>query len=272
MCGTEIETTEHLLLHCPYVKEVLNSSPNPISLNIDCSSTFLEKCKDWINNPRKKISLELMFTKMWFIWKEICNKIFENKSTSSNTLAIEIQGYIYFWSKRSSAQDKPKKQRKQTLTPVWKAPLKDTLKINVDDAWISHSLPSSYAIILRDDGGNSGGGKAGQSEALDPQEAEALGELQTAIWAQEKVLENFNIEGDYEILFNYVQGKKSDISWRSKAYLNEADILVDFCNNFLGFYFVLRLRNMVADTLAKYVRALNSTVLCENIPPSCIQH
>ncbi|XP_026445573.1 uncharacterized protein LOC113346223 [Papaver somniferum] len=175
MCGTEIETTENLLLHCPYAKEIWNSSPNPITLNINISSTFLELCKDWIKNPRKQISLELILTKMWFIWKEKYNRVFENKATTVKNLAMEIQGHVAFWAQRSNLQNKAIYLKKNTLKPLWQAPSKYTLKINVYAAWISDSLPFSYALILRDDTGISGGGKAGQSTTTDLQEAEALG-------------------------------------------------------------------------------------------------
>ncbi|XP_026458944.1 uncharacterized protein LOC113359545 [Papaver somniferum] len=207
---------------------------------------------------------------MWFIWKERCNRVFENKSTTVKNLAMEIQGHVAFWAQRSNLQNKAKKLKKKTLKPLWQAPSKDTLKINVDAAWISDSLPSSYALILRDDTGISGGGKARQSATADPQESEALGVMQAAIWAYEKGLEKFNIEGDCKSIFKYLQGKAADISWCSRDYLDEANRLAHLCNNFLGFYFVPRLGNGVADTLAKFVRPLNTTVTWETTPPTCI--
>ncbi|XP_026458664.1 uncharacterized protein LOC113359206 [Papaver somniferum] len=221
MCGTATETTEHLLLHCPYATEVCKLAPNPISLNIDSSSTLLTLCKDWINNPRREISLEIMLTKMWFIWKERCNKVFEKKSTSAKS-SRNSRTYFFLVKQKDFA---------------------------------------GYAIILRDNAGNLGGGKAGQSTSSNPQEVEAIGVLQAATWAQENGLENFSIEGDCESLFKYMYGKNSDISWRSKAYLDEVKRLAQLCNNFLGFYFVPRQGNRAANILAKFVRPLNSSIL-----------
>ncbi|XP_026410577.1 uncharacterized protein LOC113305791 [Papaver somniferum] len=213
MCGNANETTEHLLFHCPCATEVWNLALNPISLNIDTSSTFLYLYQNWIRKPRSEISLELMLTKMWFIWKERCNRAFENKSTSARSLSQAIQGHISFWSKKGSPQSTKINHCKNNSVKTWQAPLGNKIKINFDAARISNNLPSSYVIILRDNAGDTGGGKAGQSTSQDPQEAEAIGVYRAENWAQETGLENFSIEGDCESLFNYMKGKNSDISW-----------------------------------------------------------
>ncbi|XP_026383644.1 uncharacterized protein LOC113279154 [Papaver somniferum] len=272
MCGVEIETTEHLLFHCPYAKEVWNSSPYPISLTLDTSSKILDLCKDWLNNPRKEISIELILTKMWFTWKERCNRVFEDKAKTAISMAIEIQRHIYFWSKRSCKPKKTKQVQKKKASPIWKSPQKDSLKINVDAAWISETLPSGYALVMRNGVGPFEGGRAGQSAGSDPQEAEAIRVLQATVWAKEKNIKNFSIEGDCERLFNYFHRNNSDISWRAKACLDELNMIENLCTNFWGFYFVPRLGNMAADTLAKFIRTTNSALDLEITPPLYIMH
>ncbi|XP_026395990.1 uncharacterized protein LOC113290620 [Papaver somniferum] len=206
---------------------------------------------------------------MWFIWKERCDRVFEEKFKSATNLALEIQRYVDFWSTKKRKSAKPSQAKRKNLIPVWKAPSKDNLKINVDATWISEALPYTYALILRNDTGDCQGGRAGHSTGSDPQEAEAIGVLQAEIWAKDNQIQRFSIEGDCESLFNYILGKKEDILWRAKAYINEAIRIASFCTNFLGFFYVPRLENQVADILTKFVRPLISTVEWELSSPAC---
>ncbi|XP_026457455.1 uncharacterized protein LOC113358140 [Papaver somniferum] len=192
MCKVELETTKHLLFHCPYAKEVWNLSPNPTSLSLNTSSTILDLCKNWINKPTSDISIELLLTKMWFIWKERCDRVFEDKAKSTNCLALEIQRHVDFWSTRKKKNVKYKQVQHKKSTPNWKTPCQNTIKINVDADWISDSVPSSFGLILRNNAGDSEGGRAGPLESSDPQEAEAIGVLQAATWAKEKQIKNFS--------------------------------------------------------------------------------
>lgn len=75
-------------------------APKPISLNLDTSNKILDICKDRVKIPRKDISVELILTKLWFIWKERCNRAVEGKSKNATSLALEIQGHISFRSKK----------------------------------------------------------------------------------------------------------------------------------------------------------------------------
>ncbi|XP_026435851.1 uncharacterized protein LOC113333643 [Papaver somniferum] len=143
------------------------------------------------------------------------------------------------------------------------------LKFNVDATWISESLPSTYAFILRNESGYCEGGKAGLTAGLNPQEAEAIGVWQTTVWANEKQIKNFSIEGDCESLFNYINGQNADISWRAKDYMQEAHRLAHLCNNFLGFVFVPRIGNQVVDSIAKFARNITNSFEWKKIPPIC---
>ncbi|XP_026459741.1 uncharacterized protein LOC113360447 [Papaver somniferum] len=205
---------------------------------------------------------------MWFIWKERCDRIFEAKNKDSIVLNLEILRHIEFWSTKKKAIPQ-ELSRKKRNSFKWKAPSLGNLKFNVDATWISESLPSTYAFILRNDSGNCEGGKAELAAGLDPQEAEAIRVWKTAVWANEKQIKNFSIEGDSESLCNYINGQNADVSWRAKAYMQEAHRLSHLCNNFLGFFFVPRLENQVVDNIAKFAKNVNTCFEWEKIPPIC---
>ncbi|XP_026417363.1 uncharacterized protein LOC113312843 [Papaver somniferum] len=219
MCNNDIETTEHLLFYCPYATYIWNSAPNPVSLNLDQYNTILDLCKTWLENPRKDIHLETLLTKMWFIWKERCDRIFEAKSKDSSVLNLEILRYVEFWSTKKGKS--LRHTRKKITSFKWKVPSMGRLKFNVDATWISESLSSTYGFIMRNESGDCEG------------------------------------------------GKNAYVSWRSKAYMQEAHRLANLCNNFLGFVFVPRAGNKVADSIAKFSKNITNCFEWEKIPPIC---
>ncbi|XP_026399395.1 uncharacterized protein LOC113295258 [Papaver somniferum] len=171
-CNT-IESTEHFLFSCPFAKSVWAENPFPMTLNIHASTSFLEICKEWLGNKNTNISIEIILTKAWFIWKERCNKVFEQKQQSSTQLGIKIQRYLDYWYKDNlprclSTTHNTKKQ-------VWLSPEKARLKININAAWKSMNFPAGFSLIARNDAGDFKTRKAGPLKATTPEEAEALG-------------------------------------------------------------------------------------------------
>ncbi|XP_026458453.1 uncharacterized protein LOC113358955 [Papaver somniferum] len=202
---------------------------------------------------------------MWFIWKERCDRIFEAKSKDNSVLNLEILRHVEFWSTKKGKSLRPTQKKKTNFK--WKAPSMGSLKFNVDATWISESLSFTYAFILRNESRDCEGGKAGLAAGLNPQEAEAIGVWQTTVWANEKQIKNFSIEGDCESLFNYINGQNADVSWRAKAYMQEAHRLANLCNNFLGFVFMPRSGNQVADSIARFAKNITNSFEWEMIPP-----
>ncbi|XP_026431823.1 uncharacterized protein LOC113329069 [Papaver somniferum] len=269
MCGENLETAEHLFFHCSYAREIWEMAPNPISLQLDPATPLLDTYKDWIKNPRQEISLELILTKIWMIWKERCNRVFESKIRTTTQLSQDILLHLSFWTRNHS---KPTKQNKKITAhkPSWIAPVHNTKKINIYAAWDSSITPSSFALILRNDRGYFERSRAGPSRSIDPQEAEAIRVYQTTVWAKEKHLKDYSIEGDCESCFNYLQGKHSEISWRSKALLNEASKIIKESHSVLSFHFISRLGNTVADALVNFVKSLSLVTDWDMNPLTCI--
>ncbi|XP_026384377.1 uncharacterized protein LOC113279959 [Papaver somniferum] len=211
-------------------------------------------------------------TKIWFIWKERCNRAFDNQQQTHQQVALEIQRHLAFWHKekflvKSKDQVIGNRENKTRKLPV-------TLhnKLNLDAAWISSSIPAGFAIICRNDAGESTQGRDGPISANDPEEAEALGFLQAAKWARAINLSDFSMEGDCKNLFDYINGEPSQIAWQKKSIMDEVKYEFSFCINFKGFHFVPRTANNAADILAKKARMFKTTISWSTHPPSCIQY
>ncbi|XP_026451286.1 uncharacterized protein LOC113351536 [Papaver somniferum] len=267
-CNTP-ETIEHLLITCPYAKYVWALEPNPIAINSDDIFSFLEICKSGIGKVEAEIPIEMILTKAWFIWKERCNRVFEQKQQSNTQLGLEIKRFLEFWYKgnMNSRQSSKGNLRIQN----WSFPKSSQLKLNIDVAWISVDLSAGFSLILRNDAGDFELGKAGSFTTSSPEEAEAIWLLQGAIWALDKGISNFTVEGDCQNLFDYLNGKDSQISWQNRSIMDEVKEKISRCQIFLGFFLVPRTANNVADVLVKEAKSFKNFLNRRTIPPACIK-
>lgn len=244
------------------------TSPSPVTLNFNASITFLYIWKDWIGNKEPSISLETILTKAWFIWKERCDRIFENKQKTSTQLGAEIMRYLEFWNSDKGLLGQAIKTTVEP--PKWLFPRKSQFKLNIDAVWVSSTLPAGFSLILRNDIGDLEQGGAGPISAATPEEVEALGLWHGAKWALDNGWSNFSVEGDCKKLFDYLNGKPSQIEWKNQSLMDVTKYYFNKCKFFLGFFYIPRLANQVADTLAKESKSFVNFVNWDKNPPTCI--
>lgn len=93
-CKQKEETTFHLFFECDYATTVWQLHPMPcqgVLFNLSSMNiSFLDMYNKWLEGDLNSISMALAATKYWFIWKERCLRIFENKNRTSNQLAQDI--------------------------------------------------------------------------------------------------------------------------------------------------------------------------------------
>ncbi|XP_026437831.1 uncharacterized protein LOC113336033 [Papaver somniferum] len=244
---------------------------NALSTNLKLEKFIEDIHPDCPLNCKKNtiIPVEIALTKAWFIWKERCNLVFENKQYTSAQLGSEIQRYLELWYKDHPLLNQVKIRGDKTRN--WNPPKRSQLKLNIDAASTSAIVPAGFSLILRNDAGILEQGRAGAFIASTSEEAEALGLLQGAKRATKIGLSNFSIEGDCKNLFDHLNGNESSIEWKNITILDDAINELKSCNNFLGFYFVSRTTNNVADLMAKKAKNFSSYLNWMKEPPECIR-
>lgn len=75
-----------------------------------------------------------------------------------------------------------------------------------------------------------------------------------AKWARDEGLSHIWMEGDCERIVGFMKGKLTLMDWRNHMVVKEAIQICSDCNNFLGFKFVHRSGNSVADKLMAEAR------------------
>ncbi|XP_026428871.1 uncharacterized protein LOC113324797 [Papaver somniferum] len=252
-CHEHIEILEHLFFFpaCAYSKSVWNLPPFTGGINSNSVPlSFKEHYNQW--QVEGDTLTETCATKCRFIWKERCNRIFEEKCTSSLQLSITIQRHINYLSKprRNMNQQTSCANLVAHKNILWTLPESQCNKINYDASWVSAVDNAGYRLILQNDAGEGRAAKSGIFKASCPEKYEALYLLQGAKWARGEGLSSFWLEGDCERMVNFIQVKESMMDWRNQRIVKEATKILEDCSNFLGFKFIHKISNSVADKLA----------------------
>jgi hypothetical protein len=96
-CDQEFETARHLVLQCPFAREVWSLFRTSDSFLERTAAQSLTVCGWWnkirrgqITNQRKK-NIALSMYIMWHLWKERCQRIFENEFLTAPALSSLIR-------------------------------------------------------------------------------------------------------------------------------------------------------------------------------------
>ncbi|XP_026419709.1 uncharacterized protein LOC113315663 [Papaver somniferum] len=207
------------------------------------------------------ISMALAATKCWFIWKERCLRIFEDKSRTPEQLALDITCHYDYWHPTHLHTLAQPQVRHIEPIPYWQFPEVNTVKINCDASWTSENTNAGFGFVIRNWTRNFKGAVSGIFRTSTAEEAEALTLLQATNWAITNNLQHLVIEGDNQAIIKYLQGQDSAIQWKSLTILEEVRKQTASLTHFLGFNFVDRKANGVANLLAKNRRKNNDNIL-----------
>ncbi|XP_026452116.1 uncharacterized protein LOC113352520 [Papaver somniferum] len=271
-CQSVRESTYHLFFECAYARAVWNLPPMP-SQGVHLTSnsvnkSFLDHYNDWKTGNLQSISMALEATKCWFIWKERCLRVFENKNRTPEQLTIDITRHFAYWHPENRKQNKAISSKKTIRNINWTLPSTNTNKINSDASWLSEITNTGFGFILRNWTGTFQAATVGSCRTFSPEEVEAVAHLRATQWVVTNKIQHLVIEGDNQTTINYLQGKESTVQWQCLAMLEEVKLLADQLVSFLGFQYVDRRANKVADLLAKKGRSTNTTTFWNDPSPS----
>ncbi|XP_026451136.1 uncharacterized protein LOC113351348 [Papaver somniferum] len=264
-CQQKEESTFHLFFDCDYAKAIWNLQLVPLQgVFSDQNSnniSFLDIYNVWLTGEVNSISMALAATKCWFIWKERCLRVFENKKRTPDQSALVISKHYEYWhpvtQNITSTHDKTTTDTKD----IWKFPITRSLKINCDASWLSSKTDAGTGFILRNWTGTFKGAGMAKCRTSSAEEAEALALLHKTEWAITEEFQNLVIEGDNKATINYLLGQDTTISWQSKVILEEVKKKATQLVSFGSFQLVNKKGNKAEDILAKKGRKEAITTL-----------
>ncbi|XP_026458285.1 uncharacterized protein LOC113358808 [Papaver somniferum] len=191
----------------------------------------------------------------------------KTKKRTPEQLAIDITRHFACWHPERN-QKNAISRKQQTLNNSWTLPSTNTNKINCDASWLSEITNAGFGFILRNWTGTFKAAAMGSCRTFSPEEVEVVSLLRATQWVVLHNIQNLVIEGDNQETINYLQGKDSTVKWQCLATLEEVKLLADQLVSFLGFQYVDRRANKVADLLAKKGRSTSNTTFWNDQSPS----
>lgn len=145
----QIETTEHLLLHCSFAKEVWNLIPLATTFDPAQTSSIkigIEAATSWACLPPCGITGDIFSWVAWNIWTTRNLLIFESLPASAQATASTALAGAREW---LQAQDNNSKSPKSTqIAERPPSPPLGTVTCNTDAAWKKETLDAGLAWIF----------------------------------------------------------------------------------------------------------------------------
>ena len=100
LCHQELETANHLAIHCPFAKEVWNffTSSNLVLIQLLCQSNSVGEWWSMMrrhplsDQQKKDISTTIYI--FWHVWKERSRRIFQQKTLDAASVATLIKNDV----------------------------------------------------------------------------------------------------------------------------------------------------------------------------------
>lgn len=107
-CSCGIEDAYHILLTCPFAKEVWEWTFRWCNIDIPLGNSvadFIVSVGNWIGSPiQKKDLITICYGTLWLIWKTRCDRIFKQLRISPILVADNVTSLSFTWIKHRRSQ------------------------------------------------------------------------------------------------------------------------------------------------------------------------
>lgn len=249
LCRKDEETQDHLMIHCPFVKEVWRCTPqcpNPLLWHASLVD-WIADYQNWHCQQGNNLdNLSKVLLLCWQVWETRNQWIFKQiKPHPAKVLRAAAQVGRDFWEANATSCTINNSTNQQRIR--CKPPEASDVKLNFDGS-VKKNAIAAAGFIIRDTYGApliSGAKKLGLNGVLQAEGLALFSGLQAAILAGHK---RIHIEGDSKLLIDCIKGTCAT-SWRAKTIVeNIVTLLQKF--DFMKINHVYREANSVADALA----------------------
>ncbi|XP_026419816.1 uncharacterized protein LOC113315775 [Papaver somniferum] len=255
----ELETSEHLLMHCSFTKAVLTSVPGGLS-----SMANLNTLQSWVSS--------------WFdvnnqdgeMWKERCNAVFDNLKPNpvscirrSQNLLHSVKTDNYF-----STMSRPTNLMSRNST--WIPPSAPFLTINLDACYKLLHKECGIGLIIRYFAGSHRWSRCIYRDGyLSAEEGECMEALEAVKWAVSLQLECIILETDSFNVSAAINGVDTSIYWEHLPIIKDVKFFLSKIRMWKVRH-VIRECNNIADLLAKHSRKYKVTETWQDSAPPFI--
>lgn len=271
ICNAEVESVEHALLLCPWVRATWFGCPLGLCVDHSCVKRIEIWFESLLNSSHQeaKATQALVANVLWYIWKARCKWVFENEPPNPWHV-IETSTRLSLNFREANLREDPRDGRERSGDNVkWLRPPHGCIKVNCDGAFCEKTGRGGIGIVGRDWSGDFIRGWAQAIRAMSAFHAELLALLKAVEFAEFWGTSPVVIETDCRELYLAVQTRNSNkCDWRVQAVLEDVFFLLSSRSN-ISFSHTPRGGNLAADCIAALAsREVEPTGLILVSPPS----
>ncbi|KAJ4770818.1 RNA-directed DNA polymerase (Reverse transcriptase) [Rhynchospora pubera] len=143
-CGSQNETIEHLLFHCPSSKAVWFASS--LAITVHALPSLFSQILSQLINELNEDECSVFFSLMWQIWKERCNCFFKGGNFDVEKVLKHAHFTVY-----KDFQNLPRRITSKDFSGIYELP-QGTPLIIVDGSWDVRKRMGVAVIIFNDRG------------------------------------------------------------------------------------------------------------------------
>lgn len=242
LCNQEVETTDHVFIHCGVAKACWRQVDGVEDLTAN-------HVQEWMSTAMEKLSAYnrcLLLTICWRLWGARNQEVWNNVTVNHATIFREARTYLDAW---KEIHCKTTATKTALQMEKWKKPPENILKLNVDAALDNNSRTTGFGFIIRDHNGLFVAAAGMNCNGLyHPKMAEAIGIREALNWIKSLGVTKVQVESD---ALTVIQNINSQSDWTSFDFIIEdirqaANLFLD-----ISFVFARRSANMAAHKLAR---------------------
>lgn len=255
-CLAALETHEHALFFCPFIKQVWFASPLGFRLHEECS--VQEFFTEFLGAADCN-GIGMFFSILYSVWQARNDLLFSAKQSSFDQILLRASSL-----RPSSNQLTAPHRHGREHVSSWRRPAAGIFKVNFD-ASLLQSHEAGFGFIARNKEGEV---LAAATSTMGPVLSSVLAEALALRWAlglaKELGFRRIWVETDCLVLYNYWERREGGFSHLETVVKDCRLLLCSF--DVFTFTFVRRTGNSVADALAKLAFRLGCLVLIEEAP------
>ena len=269
-CGSQVETTMHMLCFCKHGTEVWSSCKIALPCGVKEEWSFVDTWSKlrtcWEASPEL---LEKWITICWGIWKSRNEVRHGGKRRPGQ---VVVRSSLRLLADFQAANERPSKQETENQPmATWLPPPQGSFKVNVDGALFSKTKQAGVGVMVRDEQGNV---IAAMSRKLDF----PLGALETEAkaleigvnFAKEVGLRDVVFEGDSLMVINAVHSS-GDAAASVQNIIHSVLRNVQ-CFTTFDFLHTKRQGNAPAHLLAQHAKYVENVIVWLEECPSLVAH
>ncbi|XP_026417054.1 uncharacterized protein LOC113312521 [Papaver somniferum] len=251
------KTPEHMILHCNFARNVwsnLHAVSHVIAQDLNSDISIKDWISKWLSTKNLLDKSVIVFTAAWYIWKDRCSKVFDNKTlnpqlTANTALSLADEAVSSLVNAVISNPQTVVVNEDNFLNTIPEI----NLLVFCDASFDKDTNNSGVGIVAMNHAGSFKGSKLVAGAASSPEGAESFAILEAAKWILSKNYQEIFLISDAKNVMAYLNNNKVQTSWSYCSVLDDCLFLLKDIHT-IKYNHLKRNLNSIADLATKHSR------------------